>query len=228
VIGLPLTAQKPLLRHWLGVHAVQFGELPAEMAVDRLARRLQAALDAPLGASHAPQLCLDALAAHALRAEMEFHFPLPGVSMPALASVCAAHREADLVPTDARTLIGLMNGKIDLIFQHQERFYLLDYKGNLLGDDLAAYQGAALHDAMDAAHYRFQALLYTVALDRYLRQRLGDTYNRSRHLGECFYLFVRAAGLADGAGIWRHRFSDALLDAVNTVLAGNAADAEVA
>lgn len=228
VIGLPLTAQKPLLRHWLGVHAVPFGDLPAEMAVDRLARRLQGALDAPLGAEHAPLLCLDALAAHALRAEMEFYFPLPGVSMPALARVCAAHHEPALVPADARTLAGLMNGKIDLIFQHQERFYLLDYKGNLLGDDLAAYQGTALHDAMDAAHYRFQALLYTVALDRYLRQRLGGTYNRSRHLGECFYLFVRAAGLADGAGIWRHRFSDALLDAVNAVLAGNAADAEVA
>ena len=227
-IGQPLSAQKPLLRHWLDFHAVPFAELPAAMLVDHLARRLQAALAAPLGAEHAPHLCLDALAAHAMRAEMAFYFPLPGVSMRALAQACAAHGEPGLVPADARTLIGLMNGKIDLIFQHQQRFYLLDYKGNWLGADLAAYQGAALHAAMDAAHYRFQALLYTVALDRYLRQRLGAAYRRSQHLGECFYLFVRAAGLADGAGIWRHRFGDALLDAVNAVLAGSAADVELA
>ncbi|MDP2186100.1 MAG: UvrD-helicase domain-containing protein [Xanthomonadales bacterium] len=228
VIGVPLITQKPLLRHWLTAHAVALGELPAEMVVERLARRLQAALDAPLGAAQAPQLCLSALPENALRAEMEFYFPLAGASMHTLARVCAAHGEAGLAPVDARTLVGLMNGKIDLIFQHQGRYYLLDYKGNMLGEGLPAYQGAALHTAMDAAHYRFQALLYSVALDRYLHQRLGNSYQRSQHLGECFYLFVRAAGLGVDSGIWRHRFSDPLLDAVNAVFAGHVADSELA
>ena len=70
---------------------------------------------------------------------------------------------------------------------------------------------------MDENHYRFQALIYTVAAERYLRQRLGARWRRSQ-LGECIYLFVRAAGLAPDAGIWRHRFADALLDAVGAVL----------
>ena len=70
--------------------------------------------------------------------------------------------------------------------------------------------------------YRFQALLYTVALERYLRQRLPD-YRRDRHLGEAIYLFVRAVGIAPDAqpraGIWTQRFDDGLLDAVDAALA---------
>jgi exodeoxyribonuclease V beta subunit len=81
---------------------------------------------------------------------------------------------------------------------------------------------------MDASHYRFQALLYTVAVDRYLRQRLGADYRREEQLGECVYLFIRAAGLAPDAGIWRHRFSSGLLDAVGEVLAAGSTTAEVA
>jgi exodeoxyribonuclease V beta subunit len=59
--------------------------------------------------------------------------------------------------------------------------------------------------------------LYTVALDRHLRQRLPG-YRRDRDLGEAIYLFVRVAGIVPDAGIWRHRFSDALLTAVDGVL----------
>ncbi len=71
-------------------------------------------------------------------------------------------------------------------------------------------------------HYRFQALLYTIALDRYLRQRI-DGYRRDRHLGEAIYLFVRAVGIAPGtaprAGIWSERFDDVLIDAVDAAFA---------
>ena len=98
---------------------------------------------------------------------------------------------------------------------------MLDYKGNYLGDTLADYAGDALRLRMDENHYRFQALIYTVAADRYLRQRLGARYRRDQ-LGECIYLFVRAAGLGPDAGIWRHRFADALLDAVGAVLTHDA------
>jgi exodeoxyribonuclease V beta subunit len=72
---------------------------------------------------------------------------------------------------------------------------------------------------MDAHHYQFQALLYAVAVDRYLAQRVAD-YARARHLGECYYLFIRAVGLDATAGIWQHRFSDALMTDIQRVLAG--------
>ena len=41
-----------------------------------------------------------------------------------------------------------------------------------------------------AAHYALQALLYTVALHRYLRWRLPG-YDPEQHLGGVLYLFVR-------------------------------------
>ena len=87
---------------------------------------------------------------------------------------------------------------------------------------LEEYAPAALELKMLATGYRFQALLYTVAVERYLRERLGDAYRRSEHLGDGWYLFIRAVGLQlpDGTpcGVWRHRFDDGLLDAVQEVL----------
>ena len=112
-----------------------------------------------------------------------------------------------------------MTGKIDLILEHDGRFHVLDYKSNYLGDHLDGYTPDALRVAMDGHQYRFQALLYTVAVDRMLRQRMPG-YHRERHLGEAIYLFVRAVGLAPKAGIWRHRFDDALIDAADAALAG--------
>lgn len=83
---------------------------------------------------------------------------------------------------------------------------------------------------MDAHHYRFQALLYSLALERYLRSRLGPAYRRADHLGDCWYLFLRATGLhlPDGraCGIWRQRFDDALLDAAQAALSPSAPGTE--
>ena len=49
---------------------------------------------------------------------------------------------------------------------------------------------------MQDAHYGLQALLYTVALHRYLRWRLAD-YDPDRHLAGVLYLFLRGMGGAD-------------------------------
>jgi exodeoxyribonuclease V beta subunit len=216
-IGVALSAQPQLINHWLDESGVRRRDITQAALVEALGVRLQGALEAPLGLRAAPALALAQLPAHALRAEMEFHFPLERVAMIALRQACAAHGEPELVPHATRVLSGLMNGKIDLIFEHDGCFHVLDYKGNYLGDTLADYTGTALRARMDENHYRFQALIYTVAAERYLRQRLGARWRRSQ-LGECIYLFVRAAGLAPDAGIWRHRFADALLDAVGAVL----------
>jgi exodeoxyribonuclease V beta subunit len=44
---------------------------------------------------------------------------------------------------------------------------------------------------MQEHRYPLQALLYTVALHRYLRWRLGSSYDPDQHLGGVGYLFVR-------------------------------------
>ncbi|ODS63780.1 MAG: hypothetical protein ABS41_04715 [Arenimonas sp. SCN 70-307] len=213
--GKPLAQQTALLSRQLAQHGVRAAGEPLEALVPRLAAQLDAALQAEL----LPGLRLGEVAQSAQRAEMAFHFKLDGARLDALRQACAAHGEAGLVPPLAfGELRGLMTGKIDLVFEHAGRVHVLDYKGNWLGERLADYQGAALVQAMDQHHYRLQALLYTVAVHRYLGQRLAG-YSPETHLGEAIYLFVRAAGHAPGAGVWTQAFDPALVRAVDAVFA---------
>lgn len=220
--GSPLLQQPDLVRRWLAHEAVTPASRPDVALVTRLARRLDAVLKADLDGRG---LRLSALPADALRSEMDFHYVLDGVSMPRLRE---AGREADfanLIPSRDEELLGSMTGSIDLVFLHGGRYHLLDWKSNRLGQGstLEAYAPTALEAVMDATSYRFQALLYTVALERYLKWRLGDAYVRAQHLGDSWYLFVRAVGLRlpDGTacGVWHHRFDDDLLDAMQEGLA---------
>ncbi|HEV2541017.1 MAG TPA: UvrD-helicase domain-containing protein [Frateuria sp.] len=215
-IGQPMETQHALIDRCLRDFGVRLEDAQRGAFIARLARRLQANLDTPLLSG----LRLGALPAERQLAEMEFHYALDDASMAALREACTALGEPALVPfASVGHLRGRMTGKIDLILEHEGRYLVLDYKSNYLGDHVEDYRPAALALAMDAHHYRFQALLYTVALDRMLRQRLPG-YVRERHLGEAIYLFVRAVGLGSDAGVWRHRFGDALIEAVDNVLAG--------
>ena len=226
VAGAVIDARQ--VRDTLAAHGVRprDGDLCALAA--KLAARLQAVLDTPLGSHAGPRLA--DLSSEDMRAEMAFDYVLDDVSLRAMREACEAHGEPGLVPDGEQQLAGLMNGKIDLVFAHDGRFHVLDYKGNRLGSAeqpcLEAYAPAAIEQAMQASGYRFQALLYTLALEGFLRERLGAGYARDQHLGDCWYLFIRAVGLAlpDGTpcGIWRHRFSDGLLDALRRVMGVNA------
>ncbi|MGY1424644.1 UvrD-helicase domain-containing protein [Lysobacter sp. A289] len=227
-IGQPMSAQHDLIRHHLLDSGVRLGEIDLETLVRQLAHRIQTTLDTPMALADGHTVRLGDLPREHLRAEMGFDYVLDGVTMQRLRDACARAGEPDLVPkASPRYLRGMMNGKIDLVFQHDNRFYVLDYKGNRLGEAglLSPYAPAQLDEAMDRSHYRFQALLYVVAVDRYLRQRIGPGYDRSAQLGEAIYLFVRAVGLAPGAGIWARRFSDGLIDAIDAALAGREQEA---
>jgi len=213
--GKPLREQTALIARQLAHYGVRSSGEPMAALVPRLAARLDAALQAEL----LPGLRLAEVPPQRQRAEMAFHFALDGARLDALRRACAGHGEPQLVPAlHLGALRGLMTGKIDLVFERAGRVHVLDYKGNWLGERLSDYRGEALRQAMDHSHYRLQALLYTVALHRYLRQRLAG-YDPATHLGEAIYLFVRAAGLAPGAGVWSQRFDPALLAAVDAVFA---------
>ena len=218
----PITPEASLAA--LREHGVGPREGELEALAAKLADRLNGVLKTELGAVGGPSLWQ--LKASDMRAEMEFNYLLDGVSLGELRKACEQHGEPGLVPRREQTLAGLMNGKIDLLFAHGGRIHVLDYKGNQLASGpracLQDYAPAALAAKMASTGYRFQALLYTVAVERYLRERLGDDYRRGVHLGDCWYLFIRAVGLSlpDGTpcGVWRHRFDDALLDAVQAAL----------
>ena len=73
-----------------------------------------------------------------------------------------------------------------------------------------------------SAHYPLQALLYSVALHRYLRWRLAG-YDPARHLGPVQYHFVR--GMAGpqtppGCGVFQWDLPPALIVEMSELLAG--------
>ncbi len=214
--GLPMRAQVGLASRALRDSGLRLpaGEHEQRQLADAIADRLQDVLEAEI----LPGLHLVDIPASHWRAEMAFDYELRDVQVAALRDACLAHGQPGLMPwLSARHLHGLMTGKIDLVFQHAGRFHVLDWKGNWLGDHLEDYAPDQLGAAMDQHQYRLQALLYTVAVDRYLRQRMPD-YRRADHLGDTVYLFLRAVGLAPAAGVWAHRFDDGLIDAIDRAL----------
>ncbi len=211
----PLAAQRDLVQRCLAAWDVR-SPLPPEALAARIASRLDGMLAADLGEG----LRIDALPVDAQRAEVGFDFALEGATLSRLRAACAAQGAADLVPEaiGMRALRGLMTGKIDLVLRHGDCFLVLDWKSNRLGEQLADYAPERLPAAMDAHHYRLQALLYHLALHRHLRAHLAG-YDPARHLGAPLYLFVRAVGLAPGAGVWRGDVPLPLLAAVDEALA---------
>ena len=154
------------------------------------------------------------------RAEIEFHFAMQPTAVPALLELLHAHglvRERRGFGT-RRRLEGLMTGKIDLTYVREGRWYVLDYKSNRL----PGYDRARLESAMQHSEYDLQALIYTVALHRWLRFRLGAQYDYTRDMGGIRYLFCRGldATGSDSPGLYADRFDPALVDAMDALFAG--------
>ncbi len=85
---------------------------------------------------------------------------------------------------------GVVRGFIDLVFRFDGKYYLLDYKSNFLGETFADYQQEKLTEAMLDHHYDLQYLIYTLALHRYLKNKLPD-YQYSKYFGGVIYTFLR-------------------------------------
>jgi exodeoxyribonuclease V beta subunit len=153
--------------------------------------------------------------------ELEFHLPSRGLTAAALSRMLQQHGYA--IPTLAfGRLDGYLNGFIDLVFEHDGRHYLADWKSNHLGTTPPSYGPAALDAAMALHGYHLQALLYAVALDRHLATRLPH-YDRARHFGGALYLFVRGIRPdwtvgGHPAGVHVSRPGDAVLDALSKLL----------
>ena len=96
----------------------------------------------------------------------------------------------NLQSTHQEQLWEYLKGEIDLVYQHDNRFYIVDYKSNFLGNDFDDYQHDNLHKAMQHHHYFLQACIYQVALHRFLKLRLVD-YDMDTHLGAVEYAFLR-------------------------------------
>ena len=103
-----------------------------------------------------------------------------------------------LLNENYRQAVGFLRGEIDLCYEYQGRFFVVDYKSNKLGAHAEDYSEARKIAEMNKHGYWLQALIYQTALHRFLLQRLPD-YQPEKNLGEVEYLFLRAVGIADAS-----------------------------
>ena len=207
--GVATLVERQLTRHGIDAH---WQPVVAQM--------LETTLAAPLDGRNM-RLC--GLPVAARRAELEFTFPLHAARLGELPEILARHGQpAAFVEAarrlDADVMAGFMKGFIDLIFQYEGRYYLLDWKSNWLGPDVASYAAPQLEAAMAQHHYYLQALIYTLALDRYLARRVPG-YDYDTHWGGSYYLFLRGMQ-ADGheTGVWFGRAERGLVKALKAIL----------
>lgn len=155
--------------------------------------------------------------------EMEFLLPIEVLSAPALNRVIQRHDPLSAKAGDLgfQTVQGMLKGFIDLVFEHQGKYYVLDWKSNHLGDDVTHYHGEALKSAMADHRYDLQYQIYALALHRFLRSRLAN-YRYEQHFGGVYYLFLRGMDGQSDHGIFAAKPTLDFLQEMDRLIDGQA------
>lgn len=226
---------------------------PGELSADGLANALLPSLLTPLGPLVDGRRLCD-ITAGDLLPELSFELPLAGgdtttaeLTLGQLAPLLRAHLlgsdplagYADLLdhPSLAgQSLRGYLTGSIDAVLRVRDaggpRYLVVDYKTNWLGAfsgellTVGHYAPQILSEAMMAAHYPLQALLYSAAVHRFLRWRQAG-YDPDTHLGGVLYLFLRGMAGADTpvidgtpCGVFSWRPPASLISSLSDLLEG--------
>ncbi len=145
--------------------------------------------------------------------EMSFDMPLPGLDVAQLDACLQQHAGASLPPLQQQTLRGYVTGSVDLLLCMDGRYYVVDYKSNRLHD----YSPCSLRQSMHEHRYDVQALIYTLAVHRFLQHCLPD-YDYDRHMGGVRYLYLRGMRRHHMQGVYVDRFDRAFIDACAQML----------
>jgi exodeoxyribonuclease V beta subunit len=205
-----------LVPETLAMHG--FGHTPHEGA---LKEKLREVLEIELE----PGLRLGQVAREDRLSEVDFACRLPSLRPEDLRHLFAERRvptleEAELGRLRFSPVTGFLRGAIDLFFRHGDRYYLLDWKSNWLGNAPEDYDAPGVEAAMRSHHYALQAHLYVLAADRYLQARLPG-YDYERHFGGVFYLFLRGVERGNpDRGIYRIRPDLELVEAMRKLAEG--------
>ncbi|MBL0521719.1 exodeoxyribonuclease V subunit beta [Aeromonas enteropelogenes] len=188
-----------------------------------LQQQVEAVLDTPLETGFGEPVRLRDLAPERKQVELEFFLPMGRVTAQALTALCQQHDPLSRgnKPLSFATVQGMLKGFIDLVFEWQGRWYLLDYKSNHLGMSPTDYSRPALEQAMVEHRYDLQYQLYSLALHRLLALRLPG-YDFDQHFGGVFYLFLR--GMPQG-GIFHTRPCRELVQGLDRLFSEGAAPA---
>ena len=139
------------------------GDRAEENRVEDVFQMICHILEAPL-LPEDPSLCLKNIPPEKRLNEFAFYYPLNKDAVNILADDC--------------------------VFCHKDKYYILDWKTNHLGNDYQNYDPPSLVRHMSASLYDLQYHIYTVALHLYLKERV-PAYAYQRDFGGVFYLFLR-------------------------------------
>jgi len=154
-------------------------------------------------------------------AEMEFYLPLKGLEAETLQQLYQQWAFSfphdffqSVKDLDFQTTHGFLKGYIDLVFTHENKFYLLDWKSNYLGAELEDYAPKNLARVIKEHYYFLQYHLYTVALIKHLKSRMpGFTYDQ---FGGIFYVFLRGINESSpGYGVFFDRPEEQFIAALS-------------
>ena len=157
--------------------------------------------------------------------ELEFLLAIP--------KTCKIEARSFLLKESTKIQIskGFLKGFIDLLFLHEGKLYLLDWKSNiaslnplfkdsienrehlsemLLQSLQQHYQSEALHNIMLKHHYPMQYLIYLAVVYQYLKLQFGNNFQYTQQFGGCYYLFLRGME-QEGCGVYFHKPDEALL-----------------
>ena len=208
---IPWLTERLTINHYEPVEA--WAPIVSEWITHILAHRLVA--------SEYPELSLSQLSEQQKKVEMQFFIPMQPIEA---SSVNRLIMHYD--PLSARAGLlqfnqvqGMLKGFIDLTFEYEGQYFVLDYKSNYLGDSLQDYSDAAMEEAIIEHRYDFQYQLYTLALHRLLRSRLAD-YDYETHIGGVFYTFLRGMQGEENAGSYFIKPAFELIDKLDKLLSG--------
>ena len=226
-------------------HAVWW---PVDVPTAELAAALVPLHDTPLGPL-ADGVTLRQIGLQDRMREMDFEFPLAGgdsraatpeIRLSHVGELLRAHLPKDDplalyadrlagAALGSQPLKGYLSGSVDAVLRIGDRYVVVDYKTNWLGDPAqpltaADYAQPRLAEAMLHSDYPLQALLYSVVLHRFLRWRLPG-YVPEKHLGGVMYLFLRGmcgpdTPVVDGhpAGVFSWQPPASLITALSDLL----------
>ena len=173
-------------------------------------------LGTPLKGLGAP---LSKIQPDSMMAEIRFGMrcKMGAASAKAIAEAIAADHPEDSplreIEVNPAAIEGLLVGVIDLVFEHDKKLHILDWKSNHLGDEAADYRGRALERGVLSHQYHLQYTIYAAALHRYMSS-MDRNWDFKERFGGCHYLFLRAFGHAEEAGDHCHPPKPETIEAV--------------
>lgn len=165
-------------------------------------------------------ISLAQLSAKQVKVEMEFHMPLHEVKVDDFNRIINEYFKQHARDYQFEQLNGMIKGFIDLMFEFEGKFYVADYKSNHLGDSYDNYHYSAMEEAMTGHDYHLQAILYTLALHRWLKHKLPH-YDYHTHIGGAYYLFIRGMSqTVPGNGVYFVLPEKSMIQALDDLFSG--------